>query len=233
MSAVALNNKPTVQVVVGGISGAKSTISFATPTVAVGSTDLITISVADSNGNPIVGLASNAFSFALSGKSVGKFGSVSPSAIAGTYTVVFTGTKKGTASTLTAKVSGVTLSTKPKVRVVAGAVSGAKSKVVVATPTVFSGVSDTVSVTVKNSDGDPITGLASPAFKFGLSRGKSAGTFGAVSANATPGIYTVDFTGTTPGTASIVTAKVRGVRINSKPKLYVIASTVTAAISAS
>jgi hypothetical protein len=56
-----------------------------------------------------------------------------------------------------------------------------------------------------------------------LSRGKSAGTFGAVSANSAPGTYTADFTGTTRGTASIVTAKVRGVRINSKPKLDVIA----------
>ena len=110
--------------VAGGISGAKSAISFATPTVASGSTDVITIAVKDNNGNPITGLASSAFSFALAGgKSAGKFGSVSATTTPGTYAVVFTGTKAGTASTLTAKVRGVRLNTKPTVHVVTAAVN--------------------------------------------------------------------------------------------------------------
>ena len=89
-----------------------------------GSTDVITIAVKDNDGHAISGLASSAFSVALGGgTSAGTFGTVSATTTPGTYTVVFTGTTAGTASTLTAKVSGVTLNTKPTVHVVAGAIS--------------------------------------------------------------------------------------------------------------
>jgi hypothetical protein len=125
------------------ISPTNSTVSFASPTVAVGSTDVITIVVKDNNGNPITGLGSSAFRFALSGgKSAGKFGSVSATSTPGTYTVVFTGTKAGTASRLTATVRGVRLNTKPKVLVVAGAVTGANSAISFGIPTAESDVGD-------------------------------------------------------------------------------------------
>jgi hypothetical protein len=106
------------------ISPTNSTVGFASPAVALGSTDVITIVVKDNDGHPITGLGSSAFSFALAGrKSAGKFGSVSATSTPGTLPVGFTGTKVGTASKLTAKVSGVTLDTKPKVLVVAAAVT--------------------------------------------------------------------------------------------------------------
>ncbi len=233
VSGVTLNTKPTVHVVAGAISGAKSTISFAMPTVAVGSTDVITIAVKDSNGNPITGLANSAFSFALAdGKSRGKFGSVSATTTPGTYTVVFTGTKKGTASTLTAKVSGVTLTTKPTVHVVAASVSKAKSAIRFATPTVASGSTVVITIDVMNNERNPITGLASSAFRFGLAGGKSAGKFGSVSATTTPGTYTAVFTGTMAGTASRLTTKVRGVRLDTEPAVHVVADAVSGAKSA-
>ncbi len=107
-----------MHVVAGGISGAKSSISFATPTVASGRTDKVTIAVKDNSGNPITGLDSSAFGFALAGgSSADKFGRVSATTTPGTCTVVFTGTTAGTASTLTAKARGVTLTTKPTVQV--------------------------------------------------------------------------------------------------------------------
>jgi len=233
VNGVALSTKPAVQVVAGGISGAKSAISFATPTVASGSTDVITIAVKDNNSNPITGLASSAFSFALTGgKSAGKFGSVSATTTPGTYTVVFTGTKVGTASTLTAMVSGVTLNTKPTVRVVARRISKAKSAIRFATPTVASGSTELITIAVKNNNSNPITGVASSAFSFALAGGKSAGKFGIVSATTTPGTYTVIFTGTRAGTASTLTAKVRGVRLNTKPTVHVVAGAVSGAKSA-
>ena len=233
VSGVTLNTTPAVQVVAGGISGAKSTISFATPTVASGSTDVITIAVKDVNGNPITGLSSSAFSFSLAGgKSRGKFGSVSATTTPGTYTVVFTGTKVGTASTLTAKVSGVTLTTKPTVHVVAASVSKAKSAIRFATPTVASGSTVVITIAVKNNNRNPITGLASSAFSFALAGGKSAGKFGSVSATTTPGTYTAVFTGTMAGTSSRLTTKVRGVRLNTEPAVHVVADAVSGAKSA-
>ena len=217
-----------MQVIAGGVSGAKSAVSFATPTVPLGGTDVVTIAVSDSDGNPITGLASSAFSFALSGgRSAGTFGTVSAAATPGTYTVIFTGTRVGTASKLTTKVSGVTLDTKPTVRVVADKVSGAKSTIGVATPTAAVGSTDVITIDVKNNGGDPITGLASSAFRFALARGKSAGRFGTVSATPTPGIYTVVFTGTKTGTASTFTATVRGVRLKARPRVRVVASAIS------
>ncbi len=224
VSGVTLDTQPAARVVAGGVSGATSTISFATPTVAVGSTDVITIAVKDKNGNPITGLASTAFSFALAGgKSAGKFGSVTAATTPGTYTVVFTGTKMGSASRLTATVSGVTLNTKPSVRVVSGRISRAKSEIDFATPTVAAGSSVVITIAVENNHGNPITGLASTAFRFALAGRKSAGEFGSVTAATAPGTYTVVFTGTTVGTASRLTAKVRGVRLNTRPTVQVIA----------
>jgi hypothetical protein len=225
VSGVTINTTPTVQVVAGGVvSGAKSTIRFATPTVAVGGTDVITIAVKDSNGVPIAGLASSAFSFALkAGTSAGTFSAVSATSTAGTYTAVFTGTTAGSLSILIGKVNGVTINIAPAVEVVASGVSGAKSALRLAAPTVSRGRTDVITIAVKNNKGNPITGLPSEAFSFALARGKSAGDFGSVSATTTPGIYKVVFTGTMAGTASRLTAKVRGVKLGTKPKLHVVA----------
>jgi len=206
------------------ISPTNSNVSFATPTVASGSTDVITITVKDNNGNAITGLAGSAFSFALAGgTSAGTFGSVSAATAPGVYKVVLTGTTAGSASTLTAKVSGVTLTTKPTVQVIAGAISGAKSTISFATPTVASGSTDVITIAVKDKNGNAITGLAGSAFRFALARGTSAGTFGSVSAATTPGTYKVVFTGTTAGTNSTLTAKVSGVTLTTKPTVRVIA----------
>ena len=60
---------------------------------------IVTIVVMDAAGNPISGLLGKRFSFSLSGgKSTGKFGSVTATAVAGTYTVTFTGTTQSVPS---------------------------------------------------------------------------------------------------------------------------------------
>jgi hypothetical protein len=107
------------------LSGANSTDSFASSTVALGNTDTLTIVVRDGNGNAVTGLANSAFGFTLSGgTSAGTFGSVTATATPGTYTTTFQGTTTGTASTLTATVSGITLASQPTVQVSVAAISG-------------------------------------------------------------------------------------------------------------
>ncbi len=204
------------------ISPTNSKVSFASLTDGSGQTDLLTLVVKDAAGNAISGLASGSFGFALEGgASTGTFGTVSASATPGTYTVVFTGTTAGTASTLNAMVSGVMLGTKPSVHVVAGGISGAKSSIRFATPTVVAGRTDVITIAVMDSSGNPITGLDSSAFGFALAGGRSKGKFGRVAATTTPGAYKVVFTGTTAGTASTLTAKVRGVTLTTKPTVQV------------
>jgi hypothetical protein len=102
------------------ISGTNSTDSFASPTVASGNTDLLTIVVKDTSGNPVAGLPGSLFSFAFSGgTSAGTLGPVTATATPGTYTATFTGTTAGTASTLAVTVGGVTFATRPTVTVTA------------------------------------------------------------------------------------------------------------------
>ena len=92
------------------ISGAASSASFASPTVAAGQGDVLTIVVKDGSGQPVTGFGSAAFSFTLAGgTSAGTFGTVSETSTQGTYTVTFAGTTAGTADTLTVKVGGVAL----------------------------------------------------------------------------------------------------------------------------
>jgi hypothetical protein len=122
---------------------------------------------------------------------------------------------------LTAAVSGVILTTKPTITVTAGTVSGANSTVSFASPTVASGITDTVTLIVKDTTGNAVSGLPNSAFSFALSGGTSTGTFGAVTATATPGTYTAVFTGATAGTASTLTAIVNGVTLTTRPKIRV------------
>jgi hypothetical protein len=180
------------------ISGANSTASLASPTVASGSTDLLTIVVEDTTGKPVTGLASGAFVLALSGgTSAGRFGAVAETSTPGTYTAVFTGTTAGTASTLTATVSGVTLNARPTVQVVAAT----------AAPTV-SGVSPSsgpasggTKVTITGTNFTGATGVA-----FGSTAAASFTVVSAtqVTATAPAGTAgaTVDITVTTAGGTS-------------------------------
>jgi hypothetical protein len=214
------------------VSATNSSASFATSTVTSGSTDTLTIVVEDKYKNPISGLANSAFSFSLGqGGSRGTFGTVSQTRAPGTYTVIFTGTKAGTAATLTTVIRGVTLNTKTTVRVLVGPVNGTTSSVSFATPTVAVGSTDTITITVKDKNGNAISGLAGSAFSFALAGGTSAGKFGGVSATSTAGTYTVVFTGTTAGTASTLTAKVNGIALAAKPTVQVTAGATSGASS--
>jgi hypothetical protein len=232
VSSVILNATPTVQVIAGGISSTNSSVSFASPTVSSGNTDLVTIVVEDNAGNAITGLSSSAFSFALSGgTSAGTFGAVTASTTPGTYTALFTGTTAGTASTLTATVSGVTLAAQPTVQVSVGGISGDTSTVSFVSSTAVSGTTDALTLAIKDSNGNPVSGLASSAFSLQLSGGTSAGTFSAVTETATPGTYTAVFTATTAGTPSTLTATAGGVALHTQPTITVAAGPVSATTS--
>jgi hypothetical protein len=107
------------------ISGANSTASFASSLIASGSPDTLTIDVEDTAGNAVSGLSNGSFSFALSGgTSAGTFGPVTATATPDVYTVTFTGTTAGTASTLTTTVNGITLAATPTVQVTAEEIRG-------------------------------------------------------------------------------------------------------------
>jgi hypothetical protein len=125
-----LSGKPTITVTPGAVNPARSTAGFATPTVASGGTDTLTVVVQDAAGNALSGLTSGAFGIPLSGgTSAGSFGAVTETATPGTYRATFTGIAVGTASTLTVTVSSITLNAKPTITVIPKGGSGSKPTV--------------------------------------------------------------------------------------------------------
>jgi hypothetical protein len=106
-------------------------------------------------------------------------------------------------------------------------ISGTSSTVSVASSTVVSGSGDAITIVVKDTAGNAVSGLASSAFSFALSGGTSAGTFGAVTETTVKGTYAATFTGTTAGTASTLTTTVGGVVLASKPTIQVTAEPVS------
>ena len=222
VSGVAIATEPAVQVVPGPVSASRSTLSVAKTTFASGSTDTVTIAVKDANNNPIGGLTSSDFVFTISGgASTGAFGTVTQTSTPGTYTVLLTGVAAGSASTLTVTVNGVILATKPKLTVTPGPVNSAKSTVSVASPTVAVGATDTITITVEDAAGNPITGLSSSAVTFKLSGGTSQGIFGILKPTKTPGVYIVAFKAVTPGSACNLDVAVNGVALDTEPEIQV------------
>jgi hypothetical protein len=228
VNAVALATQPTVTVIPGGVGGGDSTVSFATSTLASGSTETVTIVVKDAAGNPIANLANSAFVFSLAGgTSTGSFGNVAGTATPGTYTTSFLGVVAGSTSTLTTTISGVKLSSQPTIQVTAGGVGGGNSSLTLANSEVASGAVDTATIVVEDAAGNAITGLPTSAFGFSLAGGTSTGSFGPVSATTTPGVYTASFTGVVSGTASTMSLKVNGVLLATQPKVTVIPGAVS------
>jgi hypothetical protein len=107
-------------------------------------------------------------------------------------------------------------------------ISATNSSVSFASSSVVSGKTDLITIVVKDTSGNAVSGLASSAFSFSLSGGTSAGTFGTVTETSTKGTYTVLFTGTTAGTISTLTTTVSGVTLASKPGVQVTPGAVSA-----
>ncbi|HEV3440456.1 MAG TPA: IPT/TIG domain-containing protein [Gemmata sp.] len=222
INSVAIATHPTVQVTPGVVGSVRSTMTVATTSVASGATDLVAIVVKDHAKNAISGLSNSDFVFSFAGgKSTATIGTVTETAIPGTYTVLLTGVAAGTASTLTVKINGVLLTSEPKVTVKAGAVSGTVSTVILASPTVATGLTDKVTISVKDAAGNAVGRLTSNAFLFDLSGGTSTGTFGTVTATTTPGVYTVLLKGGNAGTAGTLTVEVDGISLTTKPTIQV------------
>ncbi len=100
-------------------------------------------------------------------------------------------------------------------------ISGTNSTVSFASSTDTSGTTDLVTIVVKDTADNPVTGLSSNAFRLSLTGGTSTGSFGPVTETATHGTYTAAFTGLIAGTAATLTATVGGVGIETQSTVAV------------
>ena len=118
------------------------------------------------------------------------------------------------------------MTTQPTIQVTALPVSGSNSTVSFANPTDVSGSTDLVTIIVKDTGNNAVTGLANAAFALTLAGG-STGSFGTVTETATPGTYTTNFTGNLAGAAATLTTKVNSVSLTTKPTVQVTAGSVS------
>jgi hypothetical protein len=113
-----------------------------------------------------------------------------------------------------------TTSTADQFTFITQTISGSNSTASFASSAVAAGSTDTLTIVVKDTSGNIVSGLTSSTFGLHLS-GNSAGTFGLVTETATRGTYTTVFTATTAGTASTLTITVNGVTLTTTPTVQV------------
>lgn len=199
---------PTITVLAGAVSTAQSVVTAGAGTLISGAATTVTLQAKDSLGNAIAtGGLSVAFS-ASGGTSTGTFSGVTDHGD-GTYTASFTGILAGTATTIHATIGGSAVtSALPTIAVLPGAPSTATSTVTVASATLAAGVSELVTLTAFDANGNAVTaGGASVAFA--AAGGTSTGSFSAVTDHG-DGTYTATFTGLVAGTATAIGATLGG-----------------------
>ena len=139
----------------GGVSASLSTVSAAPTSIAVGSgSSTITVTAKDASGNPLSG-ATVVLSATGTGNTLTQpAATTNASGVAtGTITSTVPGSK-----TVTAQIDGTTITQTATVTVTAGSVSASQSTVAASPTSVAPGVTSTITVTAKDSLGDPVSG---------------------------------------------------------------------------
>lgn len=151
-----LNQTPTVTVTTGGVSPSQSTVAAAPGSIIVGTgTSTITVTAKDAAGNPITGAT-------VLVAATGSGNTLTQPAAATDGNGVATGTLSSTvpeAKTITATVDGTAITQSATVTVTPGGPDPARSTVVAAPTTFTAGGSAAITVTVKDADGNPISGV--------------------------------------------------------------------------
>lgn len=204
---------PTVTVSPGGLSLAQSNVTVSSASVASGSTVALTLFTKDANGN-LLSTGGQTIVFSRSGgTSSGTISSVTDN-LNGTYSATFTSTTSGSATSITATIGGSSVtSAAPTVTVTPGAISYSQSLVSVSSAAILSGQTSTITLTVKDANGNTMSGGGLSVF-FAKSGGGSNGTFGSVTDNSN-GTYTATFTGTLSGSATSIVATIGGTSVTS------------------
>jgi hypothetical protein len=188
---------PTITITPGPLSLAKSVVTLASSSVQSGSTDLVTVMAEDANGNL---LSSGGLAVVLiqgNGSGQGMLTGVTDNHN-GTYTATFTGITAGT-NTIGATISGKPLtSTAPTITTTPGPASALKSIVKLASSSVQSGSTDTITLQAVDANGNKLTsGGDVVVFSLGSTSG-GQGTITGETDNK-DGTYTATFTGMLAG----------------------------------
>jgi protocatechuate 3,4-dioxygenase beta subunit len=175
---------------------ANSTLTIGAASITSGQTTTVTATIKDLNNNPISSGVVVSFT-KTSGTSTGTFSTITNQG-SGVYTVTYTGIVAGTAQDIKVLTDTVNLGLNVGVTVRAGSPSAAQSSISVASSSVTSGQSVTITGTVRDANNNPIT--SGVAITFSKTGGSSTGTFSAIT-NQGAGVYTLTYSGVVAGSA--------------------------------
>jgi large repetitive protein len=172
-------------------SASTSTISASPSSTVAGTDSTVTVTLKDASGNSI-GVGGDTVAIS---SSLGSVGSVTDNGD-GTYTATLTSAAAGTAN-LSFTVNGTAASATDSVSFNTGAVSSANSTVAIDSATAVSvdGGSHTITVTLKDDNGNLVAGQASSL----SADGATVGSF----TETSDGVYTAKVTSTTSGTKAV------------------------------
>ncbi len=217
LDSLGVSHLPTITVIPGPHAVDSTIFSVFPATLTLGDSARLLLEVRDGFGNP-VGQGGRSVLFGRvggPGTSVGRIGTVADQDD-GRYSAWYVADSAGTPDTLTARLDGVLLATRPAISVscVAGPVSVIASDLAVNDSILPSGVSTTVTVRVRDGVGCPVT--LPHQVVVSVAGGTSTGSLGPV-ADQGDGSYTAIFTGQVAGTATSVSASVDGVPLSRPP----------------
>ena len=160
-----------ISLTVGPVNAGKSTVNANPNSIPVGQNSTITVTALDVGGNPIQG-ASVVLAATGSNNTLGQPGATNGSGVA---TGSFSSTALGT-HTITAKINGVEVTTKPVITVTPGPVSASESSVGAAPNAIPAGGGpSTVTVTARDAAGNAISGASVSLLVSGGGNGERTG----------------------------------------------------------
>ncbi len=217
---------PTITVNPGPISVANSYITLSSGSVASNTSITATLTSKDAAGNFITLGGKTVLFGRTGGTSTGTFAATTDNGN-GTYSASFTGVVSGTATSITASINGVSVtSTLPTVIVTPGALSLLQSILVVSGGATIlqSGSSVNLTVTTRDSNGNALTS-GGQVVVLSNSGGSSTGNFSSVIDNGN-GTYTASFTGVHAGSSTNLLGTIGGLSLTSvSPAISVIPGT--------
>jgi hypothetical protein len=229
VNGVPLTQEPAIAFVAGAVSPSSSvSVNPQTGVLADGAdAATVTLVLEDAHGNPVSGLTNSDFAIAVTGSA--QAGTVSAGTPPGTYAFEVTNTVAETV-TVTVTARSVQLTQQPMITFVGGGVSASASTVIAspATGVTADGLAaSTVTVTLVDGGGAPVTGLTSGDFVLAATGSAVAG---AISEASPAGTYTFAVTNTVAETVTL-TVTASGVQLTQQPTIGFVAGAVAASMS--
>jgi hypothetical protein len=223
VSTIELDDNPTIDYLHGPISASVSTVTASPASLQAGGESTVTVTLMDAFENRIAGLPSTDFAFTLSGDA-----SLVPNSFTemgnGVYTIKVTNTTAEQV-TVTVTATGTELDTNPTITFSVSDISASESTVT-ADPTSFmAGGSTTITITLRDENGNLIEGVDLGEFSI------VPGGDGSVVPNSLVevgnGVYTVQITGTKTEVID-VTVTVDGIELADKPSVTITPAAISA-----